>query len=261
MANLFDLQATINQISDIILVNPKKDVGITAQLTADESFLFHVKGEEMITLSSDVTDHYVENNTAIQDHVALKPEMIQVGGYIGELNNVPPKFLLPLKAASERIQTLAPFVPALSSSALRAYNQAAQTYAVAAKAKAAAVSAFSTLTGGKGDQVQTAQQEAFNKFYGWWLKRQQFTVQTPWCILSDMIIMTLRATQNEDTKMVTDFEITFKKMRFAQTIVGGSHAVLDGRAAAQSAALTNNGVSQPQADIGLLQGISGSAVG
>lgn len=253
MVFLDDLLQNVNQVSDIILVNPQKDLGISAQKTADPKFVFNYKGEEVITLQSDVTDHFVENNSAIQDQVSLKPEIFTVTGYIGELNNIPPNRALEiLKEASERLTPIGVFVPAITAAALRAYDKAAQTYAVAAKAEQAAVSAWATLNNGTfGEPAQTKQAEAYLKFYGWWKQRQLFTVQTPWNIFSDMIIMTLRATQEEDTRMVTNFEITFKQMRFAKTVlVDGS--VASGRTADQKKATDNLGTNKSQpADVQL----------
>ena len=58
---------------------------------SQRGFLFNILGEEVVTLTADATDHYVEDNSAIQDHIALKPITITLHGYIGEVNNVPPK--------------------------------------------------------------------------------------------------------------------------------------------------------------------------
>ena len=48
-------------------------------------FIFDIDGTTTHTLESDITDHYTENNTAIQDHWALKPEKITLKNYQGEL--------------------------------------------------------------------------------------------------------------------------------------------------------------------------------
>lgn len=50
-------------------------------------FLFDIRGEETAEMTADVTDHYVEDNTAIQDQVALKPEIITVRGLVAELTD------------------------------------------------------------------------------------------------------------------------------------------------------------------------------
>lgn len=257
MVDLSAIPTNVNSISNIILVNPQKNVGIQAQMPPGQSgknepkgFLFHITGEESVTLNSDITDHFAENNSALQDQIALKPEVFTTEGYIGELNNVPPDFLIPLKVAADKLTMLSPFLPAISSAAQIAYNNADQAYRVAKLALGAAVSAWGSITGTSGDNpVQNEQQKAFNMFYGYYLNRQLFTVQTPWNIFTDMAILTLRASQDAETRVITGFSVTFKKMRFAQSIV--SIPISQGRGEAQSSDFQDKGISKPVEDIGL----------
>ena len=51
-------------------------------------FLFDIVGKIQHDLDSDSTDHYVEDNTAVQDHIALKPEKITLVYYHGEVSDV-----------------------------------------------------------------------------------------------------------------------------------------------------------------------------
>ena len=255
------ITSVVNSVSNIILVNPKKDRGIKAQDSDDDAFLFHTKGEEIVTLTSDITDHYVEDNTAINDQVALKPEVFTVNGFIGELNNVTPPALELLKEAADRLATLSPFVPAISSSALRAYNTAFQLYQTVDNAVQSIANTFDSLV--FGTSAQTKQQVAFNKFYAWWkrptmrdgngnrLTPQLFEVQTPWCILDDMAIQSIRATQDAETRVITDFEITFKKMRFAQTVTTQKPKSVSGRLKAAAGKVTNLGTAAAKPSIGL----------
>ena len=48
-------------------------------------FLFDIELDQKVELQSDITDSYVENNTAVQDHIALKPEMVTFRGSVAEL--------------------------------------------------------------------------------------------------------------------------------------------------------------------------------
>ena len=48
-------------------------------------FVMDVRMEDEVNLESDITDHYVEDNTAVQDQVSLKPEEVTVHGLVGEL--------------------------------------------------------------------------------------------------------------------------------------------------------------------------------
>ena len=93
---------------------------------------------------------------------------------------------------------------------------------------------------------QTKQQIAFQQFYGYWRTRTLFTIQTPWAIFQNMAIKSLRAIQSEETRMITDFEVTFKLMRFAETItIKPLITDFEGRSASQSSELLDLGVSTP----------------
>ena len=53
-------------------------------------FLFDVDLNQQAELTSDVTDHYVEANYAIQDHIALRPEVVVLRGLVSELKYANP---------------------------------------------------------------------------------------------------------------------------------------------------------------------------
>lgn len=263
---------TANALSNLILVKPNDNTGYRPQdaegnLLGTE-LLFHYEGENTASLTSEITDHFVEDNTVINDQIALKPEIITVQGFIGELNNIVPESLKPLRFAAEKLQILSAYTPALSISAQVAYNTAEQLYRTAQTTKAA-IDSWRTVNlsgqqvnviGSNGlrdqrpNQTQTKQQVAFQQFYGYWRTRTLFTIQTPWAIFSNMAIQSLRAIQSEETRMITDFEITFKMMRFAQVVRSNAiyeNSQFQGRALNQGATETNLGVQNPVDSIGL----------
>lgn len=273
--NLSGLSAattTATALSNLVLVSPQAIIGYAPQnppnaegsSSTDQkppAFLFHYEGEQTVTLESDITDHYVEDNTAVQDQIALKPETISTHGFIGELNDVTPPGLSFLKTAASKLTVIGAYAPELTVSALIAYSEAFLLYQVAANAANAAVSAWSSLsnvvTGSNGQEeivagsgvltagsVQNKQQIAFQKFYGYWRTRTLFTVQTPWAVFQNMAIRSLRAIQDADTNVITDFELTFKMIRNAATSVVQGVAV-DGQLKSQSSPLTNTGTSSP----------------
>lgn len=53
-------------------------------------FLFDIPEEDQISLSADVTDHYLEDNTSVVDQIALKPEEVTVRGLVAELTSMQP---------------------------------------------------------------------------------------------------------------------------------------------------------------------------
>lgn len=53
-------------------------------------FLFDIPGDEWIELESEITDHYTEANTAVQDNIALRPERVTLRGIVAELTTAAP---------------------------------------------------------------------------------------------------------------------------------------------------------------------------
>lgn len=250
-------------------LNPPNADGSPSLTSQPTALLFHYEGEQTALIESDITDHYVENNTAIQDQIALKPETITTRGFIGELNNVLPTALQPLQKAANTLVTISGYTPGLSATALIAYTQAVFLYQSAASIAQSAVSAWSSLLSNEGAEVspgsgiftsgaaivQSKQQVMFQQFYGYWSQRTLFNVQTPWAIFTNMAIKSLRAIQDADTRMITDFEVTFKKIRTASTQTTGNGLfgkVFEGRSSTQSAAPT---------DLGTSTGVPGSSLG
>ena len=253
-------------IASLLVVSPQSVIGYQPNVAPvngipqpqPPAFLFNYEGENTATLESDITDHWIEDNTTIQDQVALKPIMITAQGFIGELNNILP---LPTGAAGQILSTaintltpLAQYAPGLSVAAQNAFNEAFFAYQVAAAAAANAISAYSTLTGQGGESVigenglasqpnQNKQQQAFQQFYAYWQSRTLFTVQTPWAVFTNMIIRTLKVTQSAETNTISDFEIGFKQLKFANQLQPSSATAAGGRLAIQGAAQTAQGVS------------------
>lgn len=265
VAALSSATTLIGSLSNLLLASPQTTqgyqpqnvpsaTGLTSLLQGPSSLIFHYEGEQSATLSSDITDHFIENNTAIQDQIALKPVTITTHGFIGELNNVPPAGLGSLLSlVSNTLTSIAPFAPALASGAQNAYNQASAGYMLASNAVNGAISAVSSL-GGSGESVigsigseinvannQNKQQIFFQQLYGYWQTRTLFTIQTPWAIFQNMAILTCRPVQSGEDRTITDFEVTFKQMNFASTALLSTQLVSQGRAATQSATNQSNG--------------------
>ena len=282
ISSLSQVTTAATTLSNLILVSPQNTIGYQPQnsptsngTTAQPppSLLFHYEGEQTVMLESDITDHYIEDNTAIQDQIALKPEIITTHGFIGELNDVPPAALAAVKAVADKLTVISAYTPSLSVSALLAYNQAFQLYEVAQNAVNSAVSTWSSITNVGGESVigsnglvsqpnQTKQQLMFQQFYGYWRNRTLFTVQTPWAVFQNMAIRSLRAIQDAETNVVTDFEVSFKMLRFASTQISVfDSSAAQGRLANQSAGITDLGTSTPASSTSINSALSGSYPG
>lgn len=232
--SLSTLTTAVNGIAGLLLASPQTTVGYRPQLASlPPALLFNYEGEQTASIESDITDHFVEDNTAIQDQIALRPETITTQGFIGELNNVAPFGLQTAQKLADSLVSIGAYTPGLSITAILAYNEAFYAYQIANSAVTTAVSTWATVSGvGQGEAVigangvqsgvllnltQTKQQVFFQQFYGYWRSRTLFLVQTPWAVFENMAIKSLRAIQDAETRMITDFEVTFKMIRYAST--------------------------------------------
>jgi len=245
-----NITSTVQAITtSIALVTPQTNIGYQPLSTGSvpnsnaanpPTLLFHTEGENTAHIQSDITDHFIEDNTAIQDQISLKPEMVTVHGFIGELNDVFPVGIPNNGQISALLPNVAPFVPQLTTSGQAAINTAFAAYQTAQAAANAVVSAWGALSGttpqtvvgssglnvngssvtsASGLRPQGLQQAVFQQFYLYWRNRTLFNIQTPWAVFANMAIMEMRAQQDESTRMITDFYISFKMIRTSTTFL------------------------------------------
>lgn len=267
LSALSDVTAAAKTIANVILVTPLVDQGIqplpvTASAEQQDGaqelspIIFDFQGEQSVDLASDITDHYTEDNTALQDQIALRPETIRTLGYVSNLNDIVPDALRPLQTAATKLTVLTAYTPNLTLTALLAYNAAVTAYAVAKLGVTAAVSKW-----GSASTQQNKQQAAYLKFMGYWRERRLFKVQTPWCIFPFCAIQNVRAVQDAETLTFSTFEVTFKTIRFAKTVQSGFIDFGQGRFNNQAAPLLNNGNSTPASGTALADQLTGSFPG
>lgn len=203
-------------------------------------FLFDVRTDESVTLQSNITDHYIENNTAIQDQIALKPEVVTLRGLVAELAQTNfEQDEVAKEIAALPINEL--LVPEYTEIQIKQFAEQDQVQAQQVEA----ITSEQSLEGfynAKTAFSRGKQSRVFGYFYQLWKGRQLMTIDTPWGFFTDMVIESLRASQGEDSRYISNFDITFKKMRFAENIIikSGQFA---GRHAQQAADKTQNGVA------------------
>lgn len=203
-------------------VTPTK-VGIAALKDGDfKGFIFDLKEDYRLNLNCDITDHYVENNSAKQDHIALKPIIIEVSGQIAEKNLLTPydeeentdkvkKALNTVDSYYNRMGSLSFFAPNIvnqSKQILNTANLAYNTYKT--------FSGFMKKLG--GDKPQTRQFKIVNMFLNYWNSRTSFSIVTPFGVFDNMYILDFSSNQPKNTKYVTEIKIKFKQIQEAYTI-------------------------------------------
>lgn len=205
-------------------------------------FLFDIPEDEAIRLQSAITDHYIEGNSAIADHIALAPEQFTVRGLVAEIVS-----LQPTSDEVERIANSLPvdenLAPELTPGAQQQIDEA-NAQAAADEAKVTDAKSLYGYFDARAPQPpqQTRQSKAFRFFFELWRGRQLVSIATPWGFLTDMAILSLAVEQGADTKFISAISITFKKIRIAQSVTV-SAGQLAGRLFQQMAPVTQNGTA------------------
>lgn len=187
-------------------------------------FAFDIEGETMANSSSDITDHYTEDNRALQDHIAIRPKRLTLKGYVGEVIFTDPNNSVTsiVQTVVQKLTTAAAFLPTLSAAATQAQNLIdGQTSAAslldtpltdAANVYALVKNILSNFTGDTPRQEQ-----AYSYFVACQTAGILMGIQTPWEFLTNMAIESVVAIQDETTKYITDFAVTYKQIRIAKT--------------------------------------------
>ncbi len=211
--NLGALQQSLSQY----VVTPLTNFGVAG-------FMFDIQGEARAELTNEITDHYTEDNSVIQDHIAVKPKRITLRNYIGELVYEPNNTVAQAGATmAAKLTTLSGFLPQLSDGALQAYNfyqQAAAGVLTTSQLTAQGSSTAANLYGLVKNLLsaqENKQQSSYQFFKALRDQRMLFSIQTPYEFMTNMAIENMVAIQEENTIYVSTFAITFKEMRFAST--------------------------------------------
>jgi hypothetical protein len=208
-----------------------------------DGFLFDVPLTENITMSSNITNHYIEDNTTLQDHVALNPISITLTGKVAELVYTKQASLSFLTAVADRLAPLGVLSPAQSGQAQKAIASANQALSAITSAKKALNSLSDVFT---DNPSLNRQQTAYYKFESYFLGRARLSVETPWRTYTDMVIEQFAADQDQNSTEETTFTITFKQVKFVET--KSNVGTLKGRIAEQASKILNKGVQTGSKD-------------
>lgn len=217
-------------------------------------FVFDIEGESIAQLSAEITDHYTEDNKAVQDHIARKPKTITLKGYQGEVTYTPEGNSISsvLSNVAQKLTEVAAFLPQISTATAQlqtAYESGAGLSGLANLSLSSASDIYGLVQNAIGAIASDTprQQQAYIYFKSLWETGTLMGIQTPWEFMPNMVIESLTAIQTEGSRFISDFSVKYKQMRFAQT---------------QTTAYINNGNAQtgtsvdnlsPQANAAALQ--------
>lgn len=222
--------------------------------TGIAGFKFHIPETELVKMEAQVTDHYVDTNSAVQDHIALRPVEITLTGLVGDyfysvnqiedfLANVTPAISL----VKEYMPKLAPATMYIKSK----FNKSTTAPKVDKNRIINGEASLNTHTYNAMDlfslfqelyKLKSAQTRAFFFFEAMWKARATFTVETTWKRYDNMTITSLQPTRDENAD-ITNFTITFKQLSFAENLTETIENYAE-RMKAQKAKTVNKGIDK-----------------
>lgn len=225
-----------------------------------DGFQFHILNREQVEMSCDVTDHYIDTNRPVQDHIAWKPIKITMVGRNGEyFNNIVENVghsvayyqvmgvinsYLPKNTNFEMIRKVKSTVSRMTGKS-GIFNQIANTltsniYGVLLGAlKQLNFDLIASFDENILLDGQTNQQRAFLALQGLWRMGLPVHVTTSWREYDNMLITDVKPLR-EDNADVTEFSVTMKQIQNTQTIMTNTKTEKE-RTSQQKTEPVNNG--------------------
>ena len=235
----------VRSLQSRLIAKPKGVVGING-------FLFDYAGEVRVENHAEITDHFAEDNTAINDHVAIKPVRITMRGFVAELAQTRSQAQGLFGSLQNLLTTVPAYLgkktPGAVGKVQKAITQAQNIENQINKAIAQGQSVLNLFK--KGAPTQTKQQKAYAELEALmganvdnpYARPQLFDVETPYKVFKNMVIETLIPVQSEDSKSLSDFTVILKQMRFAAVVATPNFlSKFGGRAAFMNQGATNVG--------------------
>jgi len=194
------------------LLKPKSAVGISG-------FVFDVPDTEQLNLTSDITDHFTESNSFLNDHIVRKPISITLSGFIGELVfRTPSGIPGDIQELDNRLETVEAYAEDLTPGGVQTAQRVVGQVQVTISAINQTVGKVQNLVGlFDGEEAEeTLQAKAYQQLFALWKTGEIVTVQTPWAYFDSMAIRSINFTQNAESKEISDISVTLKEMRFAE---------------------------------------------
>jgi hypothetical protein len=177
-------------------------------------FVFDIVGDQSSSQQAQITDHYTEDNTATQDHIAISPERIILKSSVGELVHFPQEDALStVQDLAQKLTTIDFFLTTLSDAEtqFRQDNNEADFIDIESDTYDDLLNLWDLTV--QLSPGQSRQQRAYLYFKALFEKRILVAVLTPFGFKKSMAIESIEAIQREESLTVSDFTITLKEIR------------------------------------------------
>lgn len=194
--------------------------------TGIAGFKFNCPQREEILLQNDITDHYMDDGSVVQDHVVQRPIEITLSGLQGD-------YFYTVNKVEAILSQITPVI-SLCKTALPLLTPIVKQQKVLFQtAKAATGSTFNNLIKAEGAyftanymdlfetfqtifKLKSTQTRAYMFFEALWRSQLPFTVETTWRRFDNMVVKTVKPVRDNNAD-ITDFTIVCKQVNFAST--------------------------------------------
>lgn len=226
------------------IVNVLSNTGIAG-------FKFNIPQREQIKFQSEVTDHYTDINSPIQDHIAQRPITITLTGLQGEyfysVNQISDALAKVIPTLS-LVKQFLPLLPASAKQSLLKKYQSITGKETTPEALQTSIDAnefnqidlFSLYQ--KIYKLTSSQTRAYLFLKALWKSKARFSVETTFEKFDNMVIVDLSPIR-EDSADMAEFSITFKQIKFAETLTRKIETAV-GRTREQLASIVKKGVDK-----------------
>lgn len=214
---------------------------------------FKTVTDDTISFQSNITDNWVENNTAIQDHITISPVTITMRGLIGELFYTSEQAQRDYERAlaqanyenskgvvladfgdfyklrdDGKLSAISAYFPEVSNVTQMAQNMWDRHEASQRKAKK-----ISNILTGQANNSLTVKMEDYSgltsnvrtqklkevgeSLKDYWINRKAFIANTPFGDFDNMYIQSVTLHQGNEN-FIGEIDITLKQLRFAETL-------------------------------------------
>lgn len=231
----------LNQLVQQYAVAPFAGFGISG-------FKFSAFKEYKGELKARITDIYNEKNVALQDNIALEPEMFSLSGLVGELHyELKENKASSTRKLAEKLTTITGFLPAISATMRTLHNyintKAEPSQAYADATLGTALNLYQTYQ--KLNPPKTLQAKAYNYFLALRNAKVLISFETPYGFKSNFAILNIVMTQPEYTDTTSDIALILKEIRYAQTsTIPFNSKKYEGRSQQQNEPVADKGTTQ-----------------
>lgn len=191
---------------------------------------FSIVEEDSLNLQSQITDNYIENNTAVQDHIALSPVVITLRGYVGEVEFKPPTVFTNYLTdkinnytsntlgitVSDKLGALSALLPPVDNVNQMARNAVQYVESSFNRYKRIYNQLMSLSKKGQKQVTESVQQYVAKNLKEMWENRTLVEVVTPYGLYKNMAIQSITLTQGNTTTQ-SELSVSLKQLNFAET--------------------------------------------